>query len=65
MKKLKCGAKISLNVDSGAFTLKPGCPEDTKRNEKTGEVYIEVVESGLIESLEYICRKLGLKLVSR
>jgi len=65
MKKLKCGSKISLDVDNGVFKLKPAYFENTGRSEKTGEVHIEFVESGLIESLEYMCRKLGFKLVSR
>ena len=63
MKKLKCGGKISLDVEKGVFKLKPSYPVDTRRNEKTGEVYIELVESGLTESLRYMCRKLGFKLV--
>ena len=68
MKKLNCGSKISLDVYNGSpqvFKLKPAYLKDTRRIEKTGEVHIELIESGLIESLEYICRKLGLKLVSR
>ena len=65
MKKLKCGSKISLDVDNGVFKLKPAYSADTRRDEKTGEICIEFVEYGIVESLAHICRKLGFKLVSR
>ena len=68
MKKLKCGSKISISMDGawrdGVFKLKPAYPEHTRRNGKTGEVHIEFVEYGIVESLAHICRKLGFKLVS-
>ena len=49
----------------GVFKLKPAYPEHTRRNGKTGEVHIEFVESGIVEFIAHICRKLGFKLVSR